>query len=81
MRFENVTAVRTRGLDIKDRARILELLTIEAAGDGVELQFAGGACIRVEGAGWRCMVEDLGEPWPTACRPCHPLEGEEPAGG
>lgn len=81
VRFENVTAVRTRGLDIKDRARILELLTIEAAGDGVELHFAGGACIRVEGAGWRCMVEDLGEPWPTACQPCHPLEGEEPAGG
>lgn len=75
IRFEGVTAVRMRGLDLKDRTQFLELLSVETVdGGGVALHFAGGGCIRLDGGAWHCFVEDLGEPWPTSCKPCHPIE-------
>lgn len=80
VRFENVTAARARGIDVKDRRQILELLSLEVVEDGVSLHFAGGGCVHLLASGWHCLVEDLGEPWPTSCRPCHPLEAEERPG-
>ncbi|QCN94558.1 DUF2948 family protein [Azospirillum argentinense] len=77
VRIEGVKAVKLRGLDLKDRAQILELLSVEAADGALVLNFAGGACIRLESPSWTCFVEDLGEPWPTGCKPCHPLEDEQ----
>src|SRR5262247_968123 len=47
LRFENVTGARTRGIDLRDRERILELLTIHAEPGAVSLIFAGGATIRL----------------------------------
>lgn len=73
VRFEGVSAVRTRGLDLKDRKQFLELLSVEAVEGGVALHFAGGGCIRLDAAPVCCLVEDLGEPWPTSCKPCHPI--------
>ena len=75
--FENVTAVRRRGFDQRDRGRILELLTMDIeAGEGghmaVVMLFAGGAAIRLEGTGIKCRISDIGEPWPTQFRPNHP---------
>ena len=77
VRIEGVTAVKIKDIDLKDRTQILELLTLEAVQDGVVLHFAGGGCVRLDGSGWCCWVEDLGEPWPTVCKPCHPLEDEQ----
>ncbi len=74
VRFEGVAGVKTRGINLRDRKQILELLNLEPIDGGVVLHFAGGGCIRLESDRWRCTVEDLGEPWPTACRPCHPLD-------
>ncbi|WP_207457898.1 DUF2948 family protein [Azospirillum sp. SYSU D00513] len=74
LRVENVQAAKLRGINLKDRTQILELLSLEAVEGGVALHFAGGGCIRLDGANWQCFVEDMGEPWPTTCRPCHPLE-------
>jgi hypothetical protein len=74
VRVEPVAAVKLRGLDLKDRTQILSILSLEALEDGLAMHFAGGGCIRLDGAGWHCFVEDLGEPWPTSCKPCHPLE-------
>ncbi|HYG89118.1 MAG TPA: DUF2948 family protein [Azospirillum sp.] len=74
VRFEGVTGVKTRGLDLKDRKQFLELLSVEAVEGGVTLHFAGGGCIRLDGGAWHCLIEDLGEPWPTACKPCHPID-------
>jgi len=75
--FDNVSAVRRRGLDQRDRGRILELLTmdVEVSDDNrmaVVMLFAGGAAIRIEGAGIKCRITDIGEPWPTQFRPNHP---------
>lgn len=79
VRFDGVTAVKVRGLNLKDRGQVLELLSVGATEAGVLLTFAGGAALRLEGARWRCALEDLGEPWPTSNRPFHGLEEEESA--
>ena len=83
IRFDNVTNVRRRGFDQRNRGQILELLTmeVETASDGsgkaVVLLFAGDAAIRLEGDHISCLVGDIGEPWPTQWRPHHP---DSPAG-
>ena len=79
VRFDGVVAVKVRGLNLKDRSQILELLSLGPTEAGVVLTFAGGGALRLDGANWRCVVEDLGEPWPTSSRPCHGLEDEASA--
>ena len=78
VRFERVTAVKTRGVDRGDRGRMLNLLQI-ATGDGfIDLIFADEATTRLDVAALSCHVEDLGEPWPTVFRPSHDeIAGEE----
>lgn len=74
LRFENVTAVKTRGLDALDASQLLALLAINQDAGGLTLVFAGNVAIRVETAAPLCFLEDFGEPWPTKWRPKHPLE-------
>lgn len=74
VRFDGVTAVRVRGIDLKDRRQMLSLLSLSVVEGGVLLTFAGGGAVRLEGARWRCLVEDLGEPWPTSSKPDHDLD-------
>jgi hypothetical protein len=78
LRFEQVTAVRTHGIDLRNRERILELLTIRSEPGAVLLVFAGGAMIRIEVAALQCYLEDFGDAWPTRWRPRHP---ESESGG
>lgn len=78
LRFENVRAVRCRGLDRLDAAEVLELLAIRHEGDALILVFAGQAAVRIETDRPLCFLEDIDEPWPTKWRPKHPLE--EPGG-
>ena len=74
--LEGVKAVRSRGIDIDDKSRILELLAITASSGSaaatIELVFAGGAGIRVECERIAVHGQDVGEPWPTLHRPRHP---------
>lgn len=78
--FEGVRTVRTRGIDLRDRSRILDLLTLRRSDDGILLIFAGGATIRLETDGFACFLEDIGESWPTRWRPGHGLStGGEPS--
>lgn len=72
VRFEAVDAVKTRGLDLHDRARMLDLLAITSQEGCVLVAFADGATLRLEGAGIDVALEDRGEAWPTPLRPRHP---------
>lgn len=74
VRFENVTAARRSGINLRDRGRLLSLLAIRAEPGAVLLCFAGGGMIRLETATIDCRLEDIGEPWPTPHRPGHPFE-------
>lgn len=70
---EGVEVVRRRGFDQRNRGRILELLDIRAEGGSIELVFAGGAALRLEGADLACRIDDFGQPWPTRWRPHHAI--------
>ncbi len=72
VRFEDVTAVRLRGLDQHRRGDILSLLTITADEGVIDLVFAAGGQVRLEVDRIACHLEDLDEPWPTQWRPTHP---------
>ena len=73
---EGVKAIQSRGIDIDDKSRILELLAItaevERAGATIELVFAGGAGIRIDCERVAVHGQDVGDPWPTMLRPRHP---------
>ena len=71
-RFESVVAVRTKGIDLRNRERILELLTIQPEPGAVLLVFADNVTLRLEIEELSCFLEDLGDSWPTRWRPCHP---------
>lgn len=69
--FDRVVNVRVRGLDLRRRDEILNLLTLESKPTEIWLIFSGSAEIRLEVKEIRCRLEDLGEPWPTLWRPSH----------
>lgn len=71
-----VTAVQRRGFRLADRDRILVLLAMRPLAGVLELDFAGGASIRLQTGGILCHLDDLGDPWPTKWQPHHPLEDE-----
>lgn len=79
--FEEVEGVAYRGFHRSEEDRILSLLAIRSAwdpgGQMIDLEFSGGATIRLRAAAINCRVSDLGEPWPTQWQPGHPLD--EPA--
>ena len=70
--FDGVAAVRRRGIDMRERERILDLLTIEAEHEAVVLLFAGDMAIRLEGTRIGCRLRDIGEAWPANGTPRHP---------
>ena len=78
--FDRVRAVQFKGLDVRRKSQILNLLTLQSRSDAITLIFAGGAAIRLEIGGIRCHLEDLGEPWPTRWQPTHPAVDGDPTG-
>ena len=68
------TGCARRGLEMGDRGRMLELLSISRDGDNLTLIFAGGAEIQLLGEGLMLVLEDLDDPWPTRRAPSHRLE-------
>ena len=72
LRFENVTAVRTHGIDLSARGQMLGLLSMHLTEEHLDLAFADDKTIRLTAENLSCHVEDIGEPWPTSQRPNHP---------
>jgi Protein of unknown function (DUF2948) len=68
-----VTGVRRRGFNPGDPMRILVLLALRRVAGALQLDFAGGASIRLETGEVLCHLDDLSEPWPTRWQPRHPL--------
>ena len=79
LRFEGVAAARLQAVDQAARATLLELLTLVHEHGGVQLIFAGGGALRLEGEYLVCYVEDLSEPRPAPVAPVHdgPMPGEK----
>jgi hypothetical protein len=68
-----ITGVRRRNIDLRDRALLLNLLTIQPGTDGLDLVFADDRAIHLASARWRCLIEDVGAPWPAGAVPRHRL--------
>lgn len=84
--FEKVAGVQSRGLDLTQRGRMLDLLTIgfdpdEGGGAGgmIGLTFSDSADVRLKVTAIEARLEDLGEPWPTKWRPRHADDGSDGA--
>jgi DUF2948 family protein len=76
--FAEVERVTYRGFRRRDDERILSLLAVridhEPGGDAagtIELEFSGGAALRLTVGAIRVRARDVGEPWPTVWQPDH----------
>jgi hypothetical protein len=82
--FDGIDSVVYRGFHRSEEDRILSLLAIRlvpargpgngADGAAIDLEFAGGATLRLGAAAIRCRIRDFGEPWPTVWQPDHPQD-------
>ena len=71
VQFRNVTRVRRRNVEMTDRGRLLDLLTIATYDDHIRLVFADDAEIDLTVGRLDVYMEDIGEPWITRRRPEH----------
>lgn len=69
--IEGVESVQTLGIDTANPATMLDLLTITVGQGGLEVIFAGGGKLRLNGQNWRMRLHDFGESWPTTHCPRH----------
>ena len=73
--FGAVAGVSYLGFRRAEDDRILSLLAIRPGRDGeadtIQLEFSGGATIRLDVTRILCQATDLGEPWPTQWQPRH----------
>jgi hypothetical protein len=75
LNFEEVESVAYRCFRRSERDRILALLAIrQDRPEAIDLDFAGGATIRLRARRIRCRLRDFGDPWPTSWVPGHSLE-------
>jgi hypothetical protein len=76
--FKRVLAVRSTGIDRKNRDDVLSLLTVrfETKGEGpegtIELALAGAATIVFDVECIEVQLADIGGAWETASKPRHP---------
>jgi hypothetical protein len=69
--FQKVEGVQTKALDRTDPNRIISLLGITYAGGIVQAEFSEGGTLRLRVRELECLMEDVGEPWPTVYQPKH----------
>jgi len=87
LHFDRVFAVTTKGFDRRAESDVLELLAIrfvleDAPAGEIELNFAGGATIRLKVECIEAALNDLGAVWETRTLPEHDLDDEAgPEGG
>ncbi len=75
--IKHVRTVQLRGIDLRERSRILNLLAMQLDGNHIDLHFSGDGRIRLTVDRVNCRMQDLDEPWPTRHRPCHSIEDED----
>ena len=68
---DGVAKPKYRGFRLRERSRLMPILTVHWLGDGLELTFGGGAALRLEAETLDLRMEDIGTCWPTRHKPEH----------
>lgn len=72
LHFDTVLKVTRDGFDQADKARVLDLLAIDApADDQILLRFAEGATVRLDVEVIDAHLRDISQPWATPIKPHH----------
>ena len=76
--FKNVTKVKSKNINVKNKLRILEFLAIESRilkndNYSLKLIFSGGGVISMEVEFIDSTLEDFSESWPTKYTPKHKI--------
>ncbi len=76
LHFERVTGVATKGMDMRRKDHVLELLAVtftqgDAPAGTLELVFAGDATLRLEVECIEAKLTDLDAAWETPNQPAH----------
>jgi hypothetical protein len=72
--IEGVDAPQYRGFSLRERSRLMPLLTLGWHDGVVQLTFGGGAGLRLKAASLDLRMEDVGPCWPTRYKPEHARE-------
>ena len=76
LHFERVLKARSRGFDLKDKSKVLNLLAVEFAEEDapagtVTLFFSGDGAIQLDVECLEAAIRDLGPAWPAEQQPRH----------
>ena len=76
LKFDNVTSVLSKNINIKDDNQFLDFLTIESSllpdkSYEIKLIFSGNAIIKINSEVIDASMEDQGEPWESKTKPKH----------
>ena len=71
LRIRNADRIQTRGIDRRERHRVLDLLQLTFVEGALIAEFAGGGAIRVVISALDCTLEDVSDPWPAQATPSH----------
>jgi len=78
--FDEVRGIKQRNVPTGTPEQLLDLLSLrleeQDKAQAVIIDFAGSRAVRLDVGKLVCRLEDLGEPWPTWCRPDHPGDPE-----
>jgi len=69
--FDRIRSVQSKNIDLKNKTKLLNLLSVHELEGQVELLFSGDAALRLKCSSILAHLKDLGEPWPTQWRPHH----------
>ena len=72
--LEGVDEPQFRGFRLRERSRLMPLLTLGWYEGAVMLTFGGGAALRLKAAKLDLRMEDFGPCWPTRYKPEHDRE-------
>jgi hypothetical protein len=68
---DTVAKPKYRGFKLRERSRVMPILTTCWLDDGLEITFGGGAALRLEADRLDLRLEDIGPCWPTRSKPEH----------
>ena len=74
--IEGVELPKYRGFQLRERSRLMPLLTLGWHDGAVQLTFGGEAALRLIAKSLDLRMEDFGPSWPTRYKPEHGREGK-----